>query len=275
MTSHYASPSPPQYSERKLKKPLMEKRRRARMNECLDQLKHLLLHISPNQRTKLEKADILEMTVAYLNQMQCSSPPSTSFDNSAIYQQSYAEGFSLAASACLTYLQNTLPPDQYLPQAQQLKIGLMQHLQAVMSNHIKPIIDDSGRVSLQMLQPSQSSSCLQLNCQVQTPFAITYPTSNYATNLPYPNAQYTTYQIPNIPATYCGTTIQPSIAGSVSTPLRISTVPQKFVLPPAHIIDSLSEFEDKQPVNSFMNMEKVDELKKAKKTNEVKVWRPF
>lgn len=62
-----------------LKKPLMEKRRRARMNECLDQLKHLLLHISPNHRTKLEKADILEMTVAYLNQMQQPPSPSTSF----------------------------------------------------------------------------------------------------------------------------------------------------------------------------------------------------
>lgn len=57
----------------------MEKRRRARMNECLDQLKHLLLHISPNHRTKLEKADILEMTVAYLNQMQHPPSPSTSF----------------------------------------------------------------------------------------------------------------------------------------------------------------------------------------------------
>ncbi|VDK49268.1 unnamed protein product [Gongylonema pulchrum] len=57
----------------------MEKRRRARMNECLEQLKQLLLHILPNHRTKLEKADILEMTVAYLNQIQHTQSPSTSF----------------------------------------------------------------------------------------------------------------------------------------------------------------------------------------------------
>ncbi|VDD97281.1 unnamed protein product [Enterobius vermicularis] len=48
--------------ERKLKKPLMEKRRRARMNECLEQLKQLLMNATPHQRSKFEKADILEMT---------------------------------------------------------------------------------------------------------------------------------------------------------------------------------------------------------------------
>ena len=49
-----------------LKKPLMEKKRRARMNNSLLALKELLLQAAPHQRTKLEKADILEMTVEYL-----------------------------------------------------------------------------------------------------------------------------------------------------------------------------------------------------------------
>lgn len=53
-----------------LKKPLMEKRRRARINQCLSELKQLLLHMAPHQRSKLEKADILEMTVQYVNQLQ-------------------------------------------------------------------------------------------------------------------------------------------------------------------------------------------------------------
>ncbi|KAM3719225.1 Transcription factor [Dirofilaria immitis] len=160
MASPYASPSPPQYPlERKLKKPLMEKRRRARMNECLDQLKHLLLHISPNHRTKLEKADILEMTVAYLSQMQHPLSPSTSFDNNIIYQQSYAEGFTVAASACLTYLQNTLPPVEFAPQAQQFRIGLMQHLQSVLSSHV----NTSDLVSVSVVDAQSCLSDLRSN----------------------------------------------------------------------------------------------------------------
>ena len=36
------------------------------MNECLEQLKQLLMNATPHQRSKFEKADILEMTVAFL-----------------------------------------------------------------------------------------------------------------------------------------------------------------------------------------------------------------
>ncbi|KAG5900488.1 hypothetical protein JTB14_010899 [Gonioctena quinquepunctata] len=62
---------------RKIRKPLMEKKRRARINDSLETLKQILLdsktsfkNCSKNQRTaKLEKADILEMTVRYLQQL--------------------------------------------------------------------------------------------------------------------------------------------------------------------------------------------------------------
>lgn len=56
---------------RKNRKPLMEKKRRARINDSLEALKEILLKntvaITQGTRpTKLEKADILEMTVRYL-----------------------------------------------------------------------------------------------------------------------------------------------------------------------------------------------------------------
>lgn len=56
---------------RKVRKPLMEKKRRARINDSLETLKHTLLQntvaITHGTRpTKLEKADILEMTVRYI-----------------------------------------------------------------------------------------------------------------------------------------------------------------------------------------------------------------
>ncbi|CAG9562025.1 unnamed protein product [Danaus chrysippus] len=50
-------------------KPIMEKRRRARINNCLNELKALILDAmkkDPARHSKLEKADILEMTVKHL-----------------------------------------------------------------------------------------------------------------------------------------------------------------------------------------------------------------
>lgn len=59
---------------RKSRKPLMEKKRRARINDSLEALKDILLTntvaIAQGTRpTKLEKADILEMTVRYLQML--------------------------------------------------------------------------------------------------------------------------------------------------------------------------------------------------------------
>ncbi|XP_045911601.1 hairy-related 3 [Micropterus dolomieu] len=50
----------------------MEKKRRARINKCLDQLKSLLesYYSSSIRKRKLEKADILELTVKHLRNLQ-------------------------------------------------------------------------------------------------------------------------------------------------------------------------------------------------------------
>lgn len=57
---------------RRIRKPLMEKKRRARINDSLEKLKSTLLQntvaVTHGTRpTKLEKADILEMTVRYID----------------------------------------------------------------------------------------------------------------------------------------------------------------------------------------------------------------
>ncbi|CAB1414467.1 unnamed protein product [Pleuronectes platessa] len=59
-------------SVRLVSKPLMEKKRRARINKCLDQLKLLLesFYSSNIRKRKLEKADILELTVKHLRNLQ-------------------------------------------------------------------------------------------------------------------------------------------------------------------------------------------------------------
>ncbi|XP_068180149.1 hairy-related 3 [Antennarius striatus] len=56
----------------KVSKPVMEKKRRARINKCLDQLKSLLesYYSTSIRKRKLEKADILELTVNHLRNLQ-------------------------------------------------------------------------------------------------------------------------------------------------------------------------------------------------------------
>ncbi|KAM9855989.1 transcription factor HES-2-like [Aulostomus maculatus] len=85
---------------RKTLKPLLEKRRRARINDSLSHLKSLILPLvgKNNARySKLEKADILEMTVRFLRDL-----PSTPANDSA---DSYREGYK----ACLQRVSALLP----------------------------------------------------------------------------------------------------------------------------------------------------------------------
>ncbi|KAG7172670.1 protein deadpan-like [Homarus americanus] len=57
---------------RRTNKPIMEKKRRQRINDCLNQLKNLVLEglkKDPSRYNKLEKADILEMTVRHVQHL--------------------------------------------------------------------------------------------------------------------------------------------------------------------------------------------------------------
>merc|ERR1712156_742106 len=58
---------------RKVMKPLLERKRRARINKCLDNLKDLMvtaLQSEGESITKLEKADVLELTVKHLQKLK-------------------------------------------------------------------------------------------------------------------------------------------------------------------------------------------------------------
>ncbi|KAJ7306519.1 hypothetical protein JRQ81_009876 [Phrynocephalus forsythii] len=95
---------------RKSLKPLMEKRRRARINESLSQLKTLILPLigkDSSRFSKLEKADILEMTVQFLQEL----PASSASVPDAV--DSYCKGYQacLARLAALLPKYNLLDPD--------------------------------------------------------------------------------------------------------------------------------------------------------------------
>merc|ERR1719232_1178858 len=58
---------------RKVTKPLLERKRRARINKCLDELKDLMVYALQSEGesiTKLEKADVLELTVRHLKKLR-------------------------------------------------------------------------------------------------------------------------------------------------------------------------------------------------------------
>merc|ERR1712079_603779 len=83
---------------RKVMKPLLERKRRARINKCLDNLKDLMvtaLQSEGESITKLEKADVLELTVKHLQklkrQQQLQANPSLDMDR-------YRAGYTACAA---------------------------------------------------------------------------------------------------------------------------------------------------------------------------------
>ena len=90
---------------RKVMKPMLERKRRARINRCLDELKDLMvvaLQTEGESISKLEKADVLELTVKHLrklrrHQMLTLTPPQS--------EDRYQSGYAACASEvnrCLT-----------------------------------------------------------------------------------------------------------------------------------------------------------------------------
>lgn len=84
----------------------MEKKRRARINNCLTQLKSLVLQAmrkDTNQYSKLEKADILEMTVKHLRQLQRQQVTSSMSHDPTVVTK-YKAGFNECANEVVRYL---------------------------------------------------------------------------------------------------------------------------------------------------------------------------
>nr|XP_039259018.1 transcription factor HES-4-B-like [Styela clava] len=112
-------------SDRRASKPMMEKRRRERINKSLNELKSILLDALRKDSTchsKLEKADILEMTVRYLRSIQRQRiTAAMALDPSVLNK--YRTGYIECKSEVSKFLENSsenLRPD--------VKSRLMSHL---------------------------------------------------------------------------------------------------------------------------------------------------
>nr|AKG92780.1 deadpan [Leptinotarsa decemlineata] len=91
---------------RKTRKPIMEKRRRARINNCLSEIKTLLLEAmnkDPSRHSKLEKADILEMAVKFLQNVQRQHLALAMANDSSVLRK-FKNGFNECASEIDKYM---------------------------------------------------------------------------------------------------------------------------------------------------------------------------
>lgn len=116
---------------RKIKKPLIERRRRERINECLNQLKALVLEAMNKDEScysKMEKADILEMTVTHLRSIhQNPISPSQTIVTSTSDAEEEEEKYVLGYNECAKEVGSFLSRAEEVSSGK-LGVPLMKHL---------------------------------------------------------------------------------------------------------------------------------------------------
>lgn len=157
------------YQYRKVMKPMLERKRRARINICLDQLKELMvtaLQSEGENVSKLEKADILELTVRHLHKLKRQKLLAA---NPVIEADRFRAGFTQAANEVSRVLATTPNVDVGLGKRIMSHLGhrmndldkvqpLSIHVgQTVYSPASSPISDD-GHYSMPLTPSSSRSS---------------------------------------------------------------------------------------------------------------------
>nr|AGS55438.1 hairy enhancer of split 4 [Platynereis dumerilii] len=145
-------------------KPLMERRRRCRINASLNQLKTLVLDAmnkDTSQYSKLEKADILEMTVRHLRSMQRQQLSAAATSDTSVVGK-FQAGFSECAGEVSRYLSTVdgISPD--------IRVRLLDHLGNSVSRVISQNSQNTPEVATFQQKPVQHQ---QQQLHVQIPYA--------------------------------------------------------------------------------------------------------
>uniref|UniRef100_A0A8C6ZM02 Transcription cofactor HES-6-like n=1 Tax=Nothoprocta perdicaria TaxID=30464 RepID=A0A8C6ZM02_NOTPE len=126
-----------------LRKPLIERKRRERINNCLDQLKETVVgafHLDVSQ-SKLEKADILEMTVKHLQNIQNNPTAALSPHQPQLYSTGYIQ--------CMHEVHNLLLTCEWMDKT--LGARLLNHL----LKSLPRSGEDTCKTALRSSSPSQ------------------------------------------------------------------------------------------------------------------------
>jgi len=120
------------YQYRKVMKPMLERKRRARINKSLEELKDLMVNALQNEGenvAKMEKADILEVTVNHLKRLD--QRGQLSIKSVPTNQEKYREGYTHCASEVSRCLASIEGVDVHLG------TKLMTHLGLKLTEHEK------------------------------------------------------------------------------------------------------------------------------------------
>ncbi|XP_018024920.1 enhancer of split mbeta protein [Hyalella azteca] len=115
VSSIHAEPVSRSDQYKRVMKPLLERKRRARINRCLDELRDLLVSVLQSEGeavTRLEKADILELTVRHVRRLSqrrrlAIPTPSSRQQEEREDVTKFQQGFVAAAQQVHTFLMNT------------------------------------------------------------------------------------------------------------------------------------------------------------------------
>ncbi|KAG9429705.1 enhancer of split mgamma protein [Apis mellifera carnica] len=137
MSYEFPHPVSKTYRYKKITKPLLERKRRARINKCLDELKNLMidaLETEGEDISKLEKADILELTVRHLQRLQGSRsstghlPDTATKSGEVSGENRWLSGFGHCAAEAYRFL-SAVPGEGAERLARHLAAGLQKSRQ--------------------------------------------------------------------------------------------------------------------------------------------------
>ncbi|KAL3862399.1 hypothetical protein ACJMK2_008368 [Sinanodonta woodiana] len=127
---------------RKSSKPIMEKRRRARINTCLAELKNMLIDVIKAEgarHSKMEKADILEMTVRHLRNLQTQHYSGVKSPEPGVINK-YRMGFNECANEIGRFMESLDTASV------EVKVLLLEHLAKCLSKIDQTECNDSASI---------------------------------------------------------------------------------------------------------------------------------
>uniref|UniRef100_A0A1A9ZL48 BHLH domain-containing protein n=3 Tax=Glossina TaxID=44049 RepID=A0A1A9ZL48_GLOPL len=164
------------YQYRKVMKPMLERKRRARINKCLDELKDIMVECLTQEGehiTRLEKADILELTVEHMKKLRAQKQlrlTASSQDTKLTIAESFRAGYIHAANEVSKTLASV--PGVSVDLGTQLMTHLghrLNYLQVIVPTTVPPL----GITVSQQTTPTQLGVIVN-----QTQLASTYFAAN-------------------------------------------------------------------------------------------------
>ena len=166
---------------RKVMKPMLERKRRARINNCLDELKDLMvgaLQTEGESITKLEKADVLELTVRHLRKLKAHG--ALGLTPTTTYVERYRAGYSLCATEVSKFVTSgaagvEVPVAARLLHHLSLSVRGLDSGPRPLSPTSLQMLRSPSTASLQMLRSPSTNTLQMLRCSMISPQQFSPP----------------------------------------------------------------------------------------------------